>query len=149
MGAPYSDDLRRKLLEAHQRGEGPLEKLAIRFSVSDSWAKKISAQLTRTGKMERQPGGKRGPNSKVTPAIEQDLKNWIAKQADQTLGELQTRLFEERQVKISVSRLWTVLKQMGLRLKKSRSTPRNRIPKRASERGSIGVTKRKASRQRN
>jgi transposase len=149
MGAPYSDDLRRKLLEAHQRGEGPLDKLAIRFSVSEAWAKKISAQLSRTGKMEREPAGKRGPTSKITPAIEQDLKNWIAKQADLTLVELQARLLDESKVKISISRLWTVLKQIGLRLKKSRSTPQNKTPKSASERGSIGVTKRKASRQRN
>ena len=126
-----------------------MDELAIRFSVSEAWAKKISAQLTRTGKMEREPGGKRGPASKITPAIEQDLKNWVKEQTDLTLVELQARLLEECQVKISVSRLWTVLKQIGLRLKKSRSTPRNRIPKPASERGSIGVTKRKASRQRN
>ena len=30
----YADDLRRKLLQAHDRGEGTLEQLAQRFSVS-------------------------------------------------------------------------------------------------------------------
>ena len=37
----YGDDLRRKLLQAHDRGEGTLEQLAERFSVSAPWAWKI------------------------------------------------------------------------------------------------------------
>jgi len=34
MARAYSDDLRRKLLEAHQQSEGTLEELAERFRVS-------------------------------------------------------------------------------------------------------------------
>ncbi|MSV36272.1 MAG: hypothetical protein EXQ47_11850, partial [Bryobacterales bacterium] len=49
--------LRRKLLEAHQQGEGSLEQLAVRFRVSVSWAKRISMMLGRTGRMERPPAG--------------------------------------------------------------------------------------------
>jgi hypothetical protein len=49
----YGDDLRRKLLQAHDRGEGTLEQLAVRFSVSAPWAWKISAQRKRSGQMER------------------------------------------------------------------------------------------------
>src|ERR1035438_6331356 len=49
----YGDDLRRKLLQAHDRGEGTLEQLAERFSVSTPWAWKISAQRKRSGQMER------------------------------------------------------------------------------------------------
>lgn len=103
--------------------------MAERFSVSRGWALKISAQFSRSGKMERPAGGRRGPASKITPEIEQELRIWIAQQADLTLCELQLRLREQRQVTISVSRLWTVLRGLGLRLKKSRSTPPNRTPK--------------------
>ena len=60
MAKAYSDDLRRKLLEAHDAGEGILEDLADRFRVSVSWAYNVSAARTKTGKMERQPGAKRG-----------------------------------------------------------------------------------------
>jgi hypothetical protein len=42
MAKAYSDDLRRKLLEAHDRGEGSLRVLAKRFGVSVPWAWKIS-----------------------------------------------------------------------------------------------------------
>jgi transposase len=129
MGTAYSDDLRRKLLEAHQRGEGSLSQLARRFSVSHGWALKISSQRHRTGKMERPPGRRRGPVSKVTAEIQQELQGWIAKQPDLTLAELQLRLYEQRNLEVSVSRLWMVLRSLGLRLKKSHSTPPSRTPK--------------------
>jgi transposase len=131
MATAYSDDLRRKLLEAHQRKEGSLSQLAQRFSVSHGWALKISSQLHRTGKMDR-AARRRGPASKVTAGIQQELKDWIAKQTDLTLAELQLRLQEQHQLEISLSRLWTVLKGIGLRLKKSRSTPPSKIPKQAA-----------------
>jgi transposase len=131
MATAYSDDLRRKLLEAHQREEGSLSQLAQRFSVSLGWALKISSQLYRTGKMERTVGRRRGPASKITPEIQQELKGWIEKQADLTLAELQLRLYERRSLEISLSRLWTVLKSLGLRLKKSRYTLPSKTPKRA------------------
>src|ERR1700731_181863 len=130
MATAYSDDLRRKVLEAHQRKEGSLSQLAERFSVSFGWALKISSQLRRSGKMERAAGRRRGPTSKITTEIQQELQNWIAQQADLTLAELQLRLYEQRKLEISLSRLWTVLKGLGLRLKKSRSPTPNRIPKR-------------------
>ena len=53
MAKSYADDLRRKLLQAHDRGEGTLEQLAQRFSVSAAGAWKISAQRKRSGQMER------------------------------------------------------------------------------------------------
>jgi len=80
--------------------------------------------------MERAAGRRRGPTSKITAEIQQQLQDWIAKQADLTLAELQLRLLEQRKLEISLSRLWTVLQGLGLRLKKSRSTPLNKIPKR-------------------
>ena len=132
MASPYSDDLRRKLLEAHRRGQGSLPELAQRFAVSLGWAKKISATLRSTGKMERPPGGRRGPASKVTAEVEAELRNWIGKQPDLTLAELQDRLWNQRELEVSVGRLWAALRHLGLRLKKSHSTPPSRTPQRAS-----------------
>jgi transposase len=139
MATAYSDDLRRKLLEAHQRKEGSLAQLAGRFSVSVAWALKVSASFTRTGRMERPRGCRRGPRSKITPAIEADLKNWIEKQSDLTLAELQLRLYEQRHMEVSIGRLWAVLKELGLRLKKSRSTPASKIAKRGVFGGRTGA----------
>jgi transposase len=145
MARAYSDDLRRKLLKAHRRGEGSLSQLAQRFDVSFGWARKISATLRSTGKMERPPSGPRGPSSKLTEAMRQDLRNWIGRQADLTLAELQVRLYEQRDLEISVSRLWQVLKQMGLRLKKSHSTPPSKTRLRASGSAASGAKQRTGS----
>ena len=124
MAKAYSDDLRRKVLEAHAAGEGILEELAERFSVSVGWAFKISAALAKTGKMERQPGAKRGRVSKVTPEIESFIKEVVQGRSDTTLAELQLKLWEERQLEISIGRLWQVVDKLDLRLKKK--SPRRR-----------------------
>ena len=124
MAKSYGDDLRRKLLQAHDRGEGTLEQLAERFSVSVPWAWKISAQRKRTGQMERVKQ-RRGTVRKVTAEVEQRLRGWVQAQPDLTLAELQQKLAKAHPLQVSIGRLWQVLRQMGLRLKKSHSTPAN------------------------
>src|ERR1019366_2083771 len=62
MARPYSDDLRQKLLEAYDQGQGSLAELAEQFCVSLGWAWKISSARKRTGRTERasyRPGPKR------------------------------------------------------------------------------------------
>jgi transposase len=138
MAKVYSDDLRRKLLEAHQRGEGSLPSLAARFSVSVGWAKKVSRALLHSGQMEWRPGAKRGPRSRFTEEVRERLRLWIASQADLTLMELRARLAQELDLKVSVGRLWTVLREMNLRLKKSHSTPPSKTPKQAGSNARSG-----------
>jgi transposase len=123
MARAYSDDLRRKLLEAHERGEGSLAILAKRFGVSEGWAYKISAARSRTGKKERPPGGKRGRKSRITVEVVAYLRSRVKEQPDRTLVELQQDLRENRHIEIGITWLWMVLREMGLRLKKSHSTP--------------------------
>jgi len=125
MARAYSNDLRRKLLEAHEQGQGTLEELAEEFRVSLGFAKKISAALRRTGRMERTEQ-RHGRINQVTALVQERLREWLRQQPDRTLGELQRQLREQMQVSVSVPRLWVVLRQMQLRLKKSRSTPRSR-----------------------
>ena len=128
MAKAYSDDLRRKLLEAHDAGEGTLEELAERFRVSVGWAVKISAARRKTGKMERQPGAKPGRVSKVTPEVQSFLNDAVKSRPDATLAELQLRLWEERHLEIGIGWLWTVLKRMGLRYKKNPTRHRTGQP---------------------
>jgi transposase len=88
MARPYSDDLRRKLLEAFDQDKGSLSELAEDFGVSLGWAWKISAARKRTGQMERpryRPGAKRRIDE---PA----LAEWLRCQPDATLVELQAGL---------------------------------------------------------
>jgi transposase len=145
MAKAYGDDLRRKLLQAYDRGEGSLGGLAERFSVSEPWAWKISAQRNRSGKMERVEQ-RRGGRRKVTIEVEQQLRLWIQAQPDLTLAELQQQLEQKRHLSVSIGRLWQVLRQMGLRLKKSHSTPRNVTAKRTSGGGKRSGSKSARSR---
>ncbi len=137
MARAYSNDLRRKLLEAHEQGQGTLEELAEEFGVSLGFAKKISAALRRTGRMERTEQ-RHGRINQVTPLVQERLREWLRQQPDRTLAELQRQLREQMQVSMSIPRLWVVLRQMKLRLKKSRSTPRSRTRRKTSSVGKLG-----------
>ena len=108
------------------------------FGVSSPYAWKISAQRKRTGQVERVEQ-RHGPESKVTGAVEEQLRTWVRQQPDLTLGEIQKRLWETARLPVSVPRLWQVLRRrMQLRLKKSHSTPRNKTPRRISGGGQRG-----------
>ena len=137
MARAYSNDLRRKLLEAHEEGQGTLGELAEEFGISLGFAKKISAALRRTGRMERVEQ-RHGRINRVTPLVQERLREWLRQQPDLTLGELQRELRERMQVPLSIPRLWVVLRQMKLRLKKSRSTPRSRTRRKTGSAAKLG-----------
>jgi transposase len=128
MAKPYSDDLRRRILEAYEQGEGPQRQLAQRFRVSLGYVEKIRGQQLRTGEKERIPH-RPGRKAKFTEGIRERLGGWLKQQPDLTLVELQEKLSQEKQLRVSVPSLWAVLRKMGLRLKKSRSTPKSETRK--------------------
>jgi transposase len=127
MGRAYSDDLRRKLLQAHDRGDGSLRELAQRFGVSAPYAWKISSQRQRSGQMERVEQ-RHGPRSRMGPEVQARLRGLLRQQPDLTLAELQGQLEQRAHVRVSSQHLWRVLQKMGLRLKKSHSTRKSKTP---------------------
>ncbi len=63
----------------------------------------------------------------LTEPIRERLRSWLQQQPDLTLAELQEQLLRQARLRVSRPSLWVVLrKKMGLRLKKSRSTPKNK-----------------------
>ena len=149
MARAYSDDLRRKFLEAHEQGEGSLAELAERFHVSVGWAEKVSAALRRTGKMERPAGGKRGPKSRLSPQAVEYLRSRVREQPDRTLAELQEDLRRHQGIGIGITQLWVVLRGTGLRLKKSHSTPPSRTVSESKASAGSGSRKPDKSMRRN
>ena len=137
MARAYSNDLRRKLLEAHEQGRGTLEDLAEEFGVSGGFAKKISAALRRTGRMERTEQ-RHGRINQVTPLVQERLRERLRQQPDLTLAELQRWLWEQMQISLSMQRVWVVLRQMKLRLKKSRSMARSRTRRKTGSAAKLG-----------
>jgi len=124
MARAYEDDLRVKFLSAYDRGEGTLEELAGYFGVSLGWGKKISAQRLHSGRAERtvhRPGRKLAAGE----SAQRQVIEWVSACSDLTLVQLQARLEQEAGVKLSRGRVWYLLRRLGLRLKKSRSRPRN------------------------
>ena len=128
MARAFDDDLRRKFLAAYDRGTDGLKTVALYFGVSHGWARKVVGQRRRTGQSER-VRHRPGPASRITAEGKAYIEAQVARQADLTLAELQGLLLTERQVKVSIGRLWAVLRGLDLRLKKSRSTPPNATPK--------------------
>jgi len=124
MARAYEDDLRRKFLLAHDQGKGSLAKLAGQFGVSLGWAKKISAQRRRSGQPER-VRHRSGRKPHAGAEAQGRVIGWVAAQPDLTLAELQDKLRGEAGVALSRGRVWYLLRKLGLRLKKSRSTPRS------------------------
>ena len=117
MARAYSDDLRKKLLEAHAADKGTLRELADRFGVSVGWAYKVSAAKRRTGSSERKLQ-RRAP-SRID---KERVRRLVDNKPDILLRELQAELGGLGQP-ISLAHVARVVKQLGLRLKKSRSTP--------------------------
>ena len=128
MPRAYSNDLRRKFLQAYDEGEDTLEELAEQFRVSLSWAKKVSARRTRTGEVEA-PVWRHGPVSRVTAEVQELIRKQSRAQPDTTLRELCEQLEKAKQVRLSMGRMWLALRQLGLPLKKKRSTHKSKMVK--------------------
>jgi len=137
MPRAYSNDLRRKFLQAYDEGEDTLEELAEQFRVSLSWAKKISSRRSRTGEVDA-PVWRHGPVSRVTGEVQEWIRRRIRAQPDTTLQELREQLEEARQVRLSMGRMWLALRQLGLPLKKKRSTRRSKIANKRNAAGNSG-----------
>jgi transposase len=129
MGRAYSDDLRRKLLEAHAAGKGTLRELAERFGVSVPWAWKVSAAHKRSGAVERAPQSRHGRPSRVDRA---QVRALLKAKPDLVLRELREELERTTGVAVSHTQMWRVVRELGLHLKKSRSMPPSETPKRTA-----------------
>ncbi len=138
MPQPYSDDLRCKLLEAYEAGQGTLRELAKQFRVSWGYSKKIRAQQLRSGQKQRPQQRRHGPSGRVSPEVQQQLRSALRQQPDLTLAELQQRIQQRTGVELGRSWLWVWLQRLGLRHKKNRSGRRNKKPGRTSGGGKRG-----------
>lgn len=138
MSQPYSDDLRRKFLDAYEAGRGTLRELATQFGVSFGYSKKIRGQQLQTGRKERPVQSQHGPASRVTAEVQQLLRSALRQQPDLTLLELQQRVEQARGVWLSRSWIWLWLRRLGLRHKKNRSARKNKTAPRTSGDGRRG-----------
>ena len=117
MAAPLSQDLRRRLVGAVERGVSARE-AARRFEVSASAAIKLVRRVRETGSAApAKAGGRRKP---LLAGHEGLLRELTAAKPGITLAEIQAALAERGIRAGSLTTIWSTLRRLGLRHKKSR-----------------------------
>ncbi len=88
---PYSQDLRQRILETVERGEGSLRQIARRFLVSLSFVTRLLQLHRSTGSLQPRPHGGGNP-AKLGPQDLERLRELVRQQPDATLEELRQSL---------------------------------------------------------
>ena len=114
----YSLDLRRRIVDAYEQGQGSIAEVAEQFSVSTYFVKKMLRQWRQTGDLTPLPHGGGKPPS-LTPRQRLLLKRKVQQQSDLSLAELQQLLSEQESVDIHLSTISRALARIGLPRKKS------------------------------
>lgn len=106
---PYSQDLRQRVLETIQRGDGSVRQIAKRFLVSISFVTRLLQLHRTTGSVEPRPHGGGNPAVLGSEDLER-LRELIRQQPDATLGECRQRLG----LSCSLMTISRALSQLGL-----------------------------------
>lgn len=129
MAAPYSVDLRRKVVQACERGTQSQREVAELFNVSLSFVEALLRQYRRSGGQLVPPRRKCGPHKLLDDGCREQLRQWLQSQPDLTLPELIGRLPARKGIVVSAPTMSRTLHQMGMRRKKRASMPPNGIPR--------------------
>ena len=117
MAAPYSQDLRDRVLAAYDRGM-ETQRIAETFAVSKAWARRIKQVRRERGQVSALPMGK----VHVIKIDPQRLSELVREKPDSTLEELRSHFPSVR----AISAVHKALKRLGLTFKKRQSTQRNK-----------------------
>ncbi|TVQ57855.1 MAG: transposase [Phycisphaerales bacterium] len=136
MAAPYSQDLRDRVLAAYDRGMKTKE-ISTVFDVSPAWARRV--------KQRRREFGETTPRKVGNPGIckvdRTQLAELVRQYPDATLAELREKLG----IVCGLSTICTALKKLGLSFIKRSSTPPSRIVRTWSRNAPNGVAGREMS----
>jgi len=113
----YSNDLRKKILEAYDKKEGSLRKLAKQFSVSFSFVWRLVKRFRKFGIVDPKPHGG-GPKPKLDPAYFGVLREVSDANKDATLVELSDLFFKRTKIRVSGPTIGRKLKRLRISRKK-------------------------------
>ena len=116
-----SMDLRERILDSYDGGEGTREDVAVRFRVSLGMVKKLLAQRRRTGEIGPRHH-RSGRKPKLLAAHHRQMRALLAAKPDLTLGELRVQAGLE----CTLPAIHYALAAMGLTYKKRHSQPASR-----------------------
>jgi transposase len=107
---PYSHDIRVRVIQSYENGEGSQRQLARRYSVSLSFVQHLIKRYRQTGNIFPIKH-----SNKVAPKIDYNSLQLILKLVDNNpelpLSRLCERLAEERQLHISKATMWRTLRK--------------------------------------
>jgi transposase len=114
----YSLDLRERVVSAYEMGKATIAEIAKRFSVGETFVKKMLRQKRETDSLERLPH-RAGAKKRLSKSDRRWLAKQIKETPDITLQELTEKLLSERDKQVSLSTICRELKDLRLRLKKN------------------------------
>jgi len=117
-----SMDLRERIVEAYEAGEGTYEVIAERFSVGPTVVGNFVRQKRDLGTLAPQVH-KRGRKPAVSDEKKAELLKRLEKHPDATVLEHRDALG----IECSEKTMWQTMRKMGWRFKKSRRVLQNRI----------------------
>jgi transposase len=118
----YSNDLRRKIVAAYERGHHSQREIAELFGVSPATVRNFIRRKRERGAPDQLPRGGGAP-ARIDDAARAELRRLIAASPDATLEEAREHLAREAGVSVGLSAVCRALARLGLPRKKSRSTP--------------------------
>lgn len=117
-----STDLRRRAVEAYERGEGSIPTVAARFAVGEASLGRWLRRKRETGSVERAPRSGGNPR-RVTPEGEALLRAWLDDDPSVAQHVLADRLAAAGHARVSQQTVGQTLARRALTLKKSPSEP--------------------------
>ena len=139
---PYSLDLRQRIVDAYENGEGSVRDLAKRFAVAPNTVYEYVTRKRATGSVAPSPHGG-GVSRKIDQVGLQHVRALLEEKNDRTLDELGNELAERYSLTVSRSTLARAVKELGLTRKKrpfmpaSRTDPMCNKPVRAFDDGRV------------
>jgi len=123
---PYSNDLRRRIVDAYESGDHTLNEVADLFGVSLATVKNFARRKRETGSPDALPHAG-GQKPSLTDKVRASVRNAISENNDLTLNELRQLLKRKHKKEVSAPTISRLLQALGLPRKKSRSTPQKEI----------------------
>ena len=115
---PYSNDLRRRIIEVIQENEQSQREIAERFSVSGSFVEKLWQRFRATGSYEAKPHA--GGRERSLRAYEALIRAEVKVQSDITLDELAKKVAEASgKPKVGLMTMCDELRRLKLPRKKN------------------------------
>jgi transposase len=136
--AAYSLDLRKRIVDAIERGVGTRSEVARLFGVNESFVYKLLRQKRERGDIAPLPHGG-GAQAKLNEDQLMILTDLVAQSPDATLDELREQIKKKARVEVSVPTICRALQSLGLPRKKNypsgggRSGGKSRVRKTAKK----------------